>query len=60
MFTKKLVQNMHRNAHSQDLETTEMTINRKIHKQTDYGRVVLWNTIQQQKGTNYLYRKQHG
>lgn len=51
---------MHRNAHSQNLETTEMTINRKIHKQTDYGRVVLWNTTQQQKGTNYLYIKQHG
>ena len=47
---KKLVQNMHRNVHSQNLiKTTAMAINRKIHEQIDWGMIILWNTIQQQK-----------
>ena len=41
---------MHRNVHSQNLiKTTPMAINRKIHEQIDWGMIILWNTIQQQK-----------
>lgn len=37
-----------------------MTINRKMDKPIDCGTVVLWNTTQQKKETNYLCIKQHG
>lgn len=57
-FTKKVRQNRDRNKHSPNLETTQMTINRKMDKQIDCNTVILCNTTQQQKEANCLYIKQ--